>query len=90
MNMTERTVAVGSSEGLHARPAKLFVQAAQASGIPIRVSKSGGTPVDAASLLSVISLGIGQGERVTLSAEGEKSENVIRRLVEILEMNHDE
>lgn len=90
MSTTDQTVAVGSSQGLHARPAKLFVQAAKASGIPVCVSRPGEKPVDAASLLSVISLGVGCGDQVTLSAEGEGSAEVIRGLAELLEKNHDE
>ena len=42
--MTEvtRTLRIGSSNGLHARPAKLFAQAAKDAGIPITVSKGAG------------------------------------------------
>ena len=34
-----RTVRIGSAHGLHARPAKLFAQAAKDSGIPITIAK---------------------------------------------------
>src|SRR2546421_203635 len=42
--MPERTVVVGSSVGLHARPAAMFVQAAAAQPVKITVAKPGGTP----------------------------------------------
>ena len=35
MSEITRTVRIGSSHGLHARPAKLFAQAAKDAGIPI-------------------------------------------------------
>ena len=53
--MVERTVRIGSTHGLHARPAKLFTQAAAASGAAVTISKSGGKPVNGASILAVIS-----------------------------------
>ena len=48
--MTEvtRTIRIGSSNGLHARPAKLFAQAVKDSGIPVTISKGSGAPVNAA------------------------------------------
>ena len=39
-----RTVRIGSAHGLHARPAKLFAQAAKDSGIPITIAKDAGAP----------------------------------------------
>lgn len=38
--MAERLVAVAGAEGLHARPAALFVKAATAAGIPITIAKT--------------------------------------------------
>ena len=55
-----RTVRIGSSHGLHARPAKLFAQAAKEAGIPITIAKDSGSPVNAASILGVIALGLEQ------------------------------
>ena len=63
-----RTVRIGSSHGLHARPAKLFAQAAKEAGIPVTVAKDSGAPVNAASILGVIALGVEQGDYVTLTA----------------------
>ena len=44
MPPTTRTVRIGSSHGLHARPAKLFAQAAKDSGIPVTIAKDAGSP----------------------------------------------
>ena len=39
--MATREVAIGSSVGLHARPASIFVQAATATGLPVTIAKAG-------------------------------------------------
>lgn len=84
-----RTVRIGSSHGLHARPAKLFAQAVKETGIPITISKAAGSPVNAASILGVIALGIEQGDYVTLTADGDGAENALDALSELLTTDHD-
>jgi phosphocarrier protein HPr len=88
--MVERTVRIGSTHGLHARPAKLFTQAVAASGSTVTISKSGGTPVNAASILGVISQGIDFGDEVTLVVDGGDEQRVLDDLVELLSTDHDE
>ncbi len=73
-----RTVRIGSAHGLHARPAKMFAQAAKDSGIPVTIAKDAGGPVNAASILGVIALGIEQGDYVTLTADGDSAESDAR------------
>ena len=87
--MAERTVVVASQVGLHARPAKLFTQAVAGSGLPVRIAKAGGTPVDAASILRVMALGVKGGDAVTLTAEGAGAEAVLDGLVELLSQDLD-
>lgn len=82
--MAERTVVVASQVGLHARPAKIFTQAASASGLGVKIAKNGGPGVDAASILRVMALGVKHGEAVTLSAEGDGADAVLDGLVELL------
>ena len=89
MPPTSRTVRIGSSHGLHARPAKLFAQAAKDAGIPITVSKGSGAPVNAASILGVIALGVEQGDYVTLTADGDGAEDTLDTLAELLTTDHD-
>lgn len=90
MSQVSRTVRIGSSNGLHARPAKMFAAAAKESGIPVTISKGSGEPVNAASILSVISLGAEKGDYVTLATEGERADDVLDELVELLTTDHDE
>jgi len=82
--MSERTVTVASSVGLHARPASLFAQAAAKAGVPVTLTSAAGKSVNAASILGVLSLGIGHDEVVTLSADGEGADAALDALVEVL------
>jgi len=86
--MPERTVTVGSKSGLHARPAKLFVQ--EAAKQPVKVTITAGErTVDARSMLGVLSLGVNTGGTVTLAAEGEGADAVLDSLVQFLESDLD-
>ncbi|TFC57003.1 MULTISPECIES: HPr family phosphocarrier protein [unclassified Cryobacterium] len=87
--MVERTVQIGSTHGLHARPAKLFTKAAAAAGTPVTLQKGDGKPVNAASILGVISLGINHGDSVTLATDGDNADTVLDGLVELLLTDHD-
>jgi phosphocarrier protein HPr len=89
MALATRTVRIGSSHGLHARPAKLFAQAAKDAGVPVTIAKDAGAPVNAASILGVISLGIDYGDYVTLTVDGGNSEDILDRLADLLATDHD-
>ncbi|BDV30002.1 HPr family phosphocarrier protein [Microbacterium terricola] len=89
MPTVTRTVRIGSANGLHARPAKLFAQAAKDSGIPVTIAKDAGAPVNAASILGVIALGIERGDYVTLTADGDSAEATLDVLSELLSTDHD-
>ena len=82
--MTERTVTVASSVGLHARPASLFSQAAAKTGVPVTLTSAAGKSVNAASILGVLSLGIGHGEEVTIASDAEGADAALDELAELL------
>ncbi|MGM1016820.1 MAG: HPr family phosphocarrier protein [Actinomycetota bacterium] len=90
MTAVSRTVRIGSSHGLHARPAKLFAQAAKESGAPVTIAKGSGKAVNAASILSVISLGVEHGDYVTLSVDADGGEDILDTLADLLSTDHDE
>jgi phosphocarrier protein HPr len=89
MPVISRTVRIGSAHGLHARPAKMFAQAAKDAGMPVTIAKDSGAPVNAASILGVIALGVEQGDYVTLTADGEGGDRVLDTLAELLTTDHD-
>ena len=72
--MITQTAVVGSATGLHARPAALFVKAATTAPVKVRISVDGKKPVNAASMLGVLSLGAGRGTVVTLETDDDSSE----------------
>lgn len=87
--MLHRTVTVGSASGLHARPAAMFTKAATDAGIEILISTPGGEPVDARSILSVMALGVCQGDQVILESPDESSGIVLDELAELLRTDLD-
>ncbi|MGY0057860.1 HPr family phosphocarrier protein [Streptomyces sp. LZ34] len=82
--MVERRVNIGWAEGLHARPASIFVRAATAAGVPITIAKADGTPVNAASMLAVLGLGAQGGEEVVLSSAADDAEIALDRLAKLV------
>ena len=87
--MPERTVSIASAIGLHARPASLFCQAAAKAGVPVILTAPSGASVNAASILGVLSLGLDHGETVTLQADGDRAEEALDSLVQLLETDLD-
>ena len=88
--MPSTTAVVGSTSGLHARPASLFAQAAAATGAKVTIEKEGKPAANAASILGLLALGINHGETVTLSVEGDDAEASLVTLSALLTSNLDE
>lgn len=88
--MGERHVRIGSKVGLHARPASMFAKAAAQAGVPVQIAKDGQPPVNARSLLNLLTLGAAYGDLVTLHADGEGAEATLDELAAMLERELDE
>jgi len=83
--MVERRVTVGWAEGLHARPAAIFCRAAASAGVPVTVQKGeDGAPVNAASMLGVLSLGAESGDGIVLASDSEDAEAALDRLAKLV------
>jgi len=80
--MHTKTVIVGSTVGLHARPAAVIAAAAVKAGVPVTLSLDGGEPVEAGSALMIMTLGAGNGSRVTVASEDEQAMQTIAALVQ--------
>jgi phosphocarrier protein HPr len=85
----EITLTIRHEVGLHARPAAIFVKAANRFKSQIMVEKDG-QEVNAKSILSVLTLGVGQGSVVTIRAEGEDEVEAIEALRELVVSNFGE
>lgn len=90
--MIEAKVTVTHPVGLHARPAASFVQLAKKHSAKITVCNltANGKPVDAKSIISVLTLGVMQNHEINLTAEGPDEETAIRNLVELITNNFGE
>ena len=75
-----RSVTLRNSEGLHARPAAQFVTLAMC--FPARVTVNG---KDARSLLSLLSLGLTQGESVEIASDDAAGRDAVDALAELVD-----
>lgn len=86
--MAERSATIASANGLHARPASLFVQEVTKSGLSVELTR-GEKTMNAASILGLIALGLQHGDEVSLRAEGDNAESVLDGLALFLGTDHD-
>jgi phosphocarrier protein len=80
--MPSKTVTVGSSVGLHARPAAAIAEAAAELDSEVTLAVPGEDPVDAASSLLIMTLGASHGDSVEVSGENQADVDAIAALVE--------
>jgi phosphotransferase system HPr (HPr) family protein len=90
--MEKIRLTVNHSVGLHARPAAQFVKAASGFQADISVANTteGGDPVDAKSILSVLTLGVQQGYEIEITADGLDATEALKALTELVESNFGE
>ena len=77
-----RSVVVGSSSGLHARPAQLIAEAAGELDSEVTIGKPGDDGVDAASALMIMTLGAGHGATVEVTGDEQADVDTIAGMVE--------
>ncbi|GAB2764114.1 HPr family phosphocarrier protein [Nocardioides salsibiostraticola] len=75
------TVTVGSTVGLHARPAAIISEAASGLGSGVQIGTPGGPAVDAASALMIMTLGAKCGDEVEVTGDDEAAVTKIGDLV---------
>jgi len=80
--MPSKTVVVGSSVGLPARPAATISEAAGELDSEVTLAVPGGEPVDAASSLLIMTLGASCGDSVVVAGEDQAAVDKIAALVE--------
>lgn len=88
--MPSQVVVVGSKVGLHARPASLLIKAAGAAGVPVTINRPGESPVNAASMLSVLALGAKCGDEIEITVgDADNADEILAALVDIVATDHD-
>ena len=86
----EKTVTIKNKQGLHARPAALFVQIANKFNSVITITK-GRHKVNGKSIMGIMMLEAGCGSKVTMTVDGNDAEQAVKELeVLLLSENIDE
>jgi phosphocarrier protein len=79
----EKTVTIKNKQGLHARPAALFVQIANKFNSDITISK-GKHKVNGKSIMGIMMLEAGSGSKVTMVINGDDAEAAVKELEVLL------
>ena len=84
MNMKTAQTTILSPSGMHARPAGELAKLAKSfAPTKIRISDSVKTK-DAASVMSIMSMGLKQGTVVTVCAEGEREQEALDAVLQFI------
>jgi phosphocarrier protein HPr len=78
-------VTLSNSNGLHARPAHLFVQTANGFASDLQVQRPGMDGVDGKSIMGVMMLAAEKGAVLELHSEGPDCHGQIRALIELVD-----
>ena len=81
--MIEREATIGPAEGLHARPAAVFVKEAKRYASEVKIVKDG-REVNAKSSLQILTVGAKKGESITIRAEGDDAEQAVEALADLI------
>lgn len=84
--MSEFRYVIKDEQGIHARPAGLFVKEAASCESKITISKDG-KEVDAKRILGVMGLGVKKDQEIVLKAEGSDEDQAIEKLSKFLQEN---
>lgn len=84
--MKEMRYVITDAQGIHARPAGMFVKVASAYPCKITMQK-GERKADAKGILGIMSLGVKQGEEIVITADGEQEDAAIEAIGTFLREN---
>jgi phosphotransferase system HPr (HPr) family protein len=79
-----RNITIRNEQGLHARPAEMFVRLAQQFRSQIEVVHEG-RRVPAKNIIDLLTLGATQGTELTLEADGEDAHEAVEALARLVE-----
>ena len=83
MPLVNQTVTVVHRQGLHARPAALFVQLAKQFASRITVKK-GRKIVDGKSIMGLLTLAAGPGSRISIVTDGLDAKDALEQLTRLV------
>lgn len=92
MPVAETHLVIINKVGLHARPARLLVQAAAQfqSQIRLQHAQNAEKAANAKSILAVLKLGAVFGDTLEVRAEGEDAEDAVKTLLDLASRKFDE
>jgi len=76
-------ITVKNSQGLHARPAALFVQIASRYNSSVTITKDG-EKINGKSIMGILTLGVQFDAKITLEVEGDDASEVFGELKALL------
>ena len=79
MAKLEKTIIIKCKQGLHARPAAMFVQIAHKYTANVMIRK-GAEQVNGKSIMGILMLGADHGSEVLMSVDGEDAEKMFAEL----------
>lgn len=87
--MVQTELTLNNDQGLHARPADLFVRTANKfkSTIKVRNISTGSEDVNAKSILRILSLGVYSGHTIHVIADGEDETQAIEEISTLVKQN---
>ena len=88
--MPTREITIINKLGLHARAAAKFVGVASSFPCQVRVGRSPEALVDGKSIMAVMMLAAGKGTILHLASEGERQEEALEALIELINNRFDE
>lgn len=83
MPQIKKEIVIRNHQGLHARPAAMFVQIASKFNASITVQK-GNEKVNGKSIMGILTLGAQQNTSIILEIEGEDAQEAMRELEQLL------
>ena len=83
MSKIKKTVIIKNKQGLHARPAALFVQIANKFDSMITVRRESEV-VNGKSIMGILTLGAEKGTKIDIEVEGDDADKAILELMELV------
>lgn len=82
--MASQDLSIDFKIGIHGRPAALLIQKLKGyKDIAVTIQKNGKS-ANAKSLMGLLSLGINQGSKITVTVSGENEEKILNEIIEYI------
>jgi phosphocarrier protein len=84
MTTNQKTVKIQNVRGLHARATAEFVKLADTFSGEVYVTNEQGLRVNGKSIMGLLMLGASMGTTLTIEAEGESSDEILEKLIDLV------